>query len=507
MMKRRGKMMLKAIISAAVGVILSATVANAENAPLKVTIQWEKVTAASKLHGAVQLGPEHKNEPLHDKIIQDLHDLQADIVRYIPWYPDPPSAVAELYPPANGKTSWDFSAIDPPLEEFLKAMDGHSFIMNFSTIPEWMFKTEKPVDPLKAAWGYEQGTELSAGLQDLGDYCARLVSWYTQGGFKDEYGKWHESGHHFTFPYWEVMNEPELEHATTPEQYTERYDAIVGAIHKVSPQTKFIGLALGLPMWEPKYFTYFLNPRNHRPGIPIDFVSYHFYATYRTDFGRKEQIATVFDQADHLLDTIRYIEAIRDQFAETTGMVIDEMGTGPVGWAVPDSSADYLAFEYQLSAAMYAYLYGQMAALGVDAANVSGLVRSRPGSIFQELAMVDSETGQPNNRYWGLKLLLSNLCPGDKLVATSIASQNPFGGHEPRELPVYMQGFVTESGVRKLLLVNKCEGPSEVLVPGAQNARMEVVDQTTGNRSVSSVQLSSDTITLRGLAVAVVTFP
>ena len=33
----------------------------------------------------------------------------------------------------------------------------------------------------------------------------------------------------------------------TPEQYTARYDAIVSAIHAVSPETKFMGLALGAP--------------------------------------------------------------------------------------------------------------------------------------------------------------------------------------------------------------------------------------------------------------------
>jgi hypothetical protein len=125
--------------------------------------------------------------------------------------------------------------------------------------------------------------------------------------------------------------------------------------------------------------------------------------------------------------------------------------------------------------------------------------------MFQELATL-SETGQPNSRYLGLKLLLSNLRPGDKLVATGVPSPSMLGGHEYRKLPVYMQAFLTQSGVRKLLLVNKREGESQVVVPGAQNARMEFVDQTTGTPPVGSVQLTSNTITLHGLAVAVVTF-
>jgi hypothetical protein len=30
-------------------------------------------------------------------------------------------------------------------EDFMNATAGHSVILNFSTIPQWMFKTEKPV--------------------------------------------------------------------------------------------------------------------------------------------------------------------------------------------------------------------------------------------------------------------------------------------------------------------------------------------------------------------------
>ena len=94
-----------------------------------------------------------------------LHELGADYVRYVPWLPYPRQAVAELAAPKDGKTSWDFSHIDPTLDDFMKATEGHSVVINFSTIPAWMYKTDKPViypdDPNQVFWSYTQGTELA----------------------------------------------------------------------------------------------------------------------------------------------------------------------------------------------------------------------------------------------------------------------------------------------------------------------------------------------------------
>ena len=64
------------------------------------------------------------------------------------------------------------------------------------------------------------------------------MSW-RQGGFKDEYGKWHASDHHYRFDYWEVLNEVEYEHNMTPELYTTLYDAIVRETQKTAPGMKY----------------------------------------------------------------------------------------------------------------------------------------------------------------------------------------------------------------------------------------------------------------------------
>jgi hypothetical protein len=286
-----------------------------------ISIDWGKTIAISRSAPTLQLGEFpvlRMGSPLHDSSFAALKQLGADYVRYVGWLSYPRLAVAELESPTSNTTSWDFSLIDPMMKDFLAATSGHSVVMNFSTIPAWLFKTSQPVkypsDPNQAYWGYTQGTELKdpSGRQ-LGDYYARIVSWYTRGGFTDENGKLHTSGYHYSFPIWEVLNEVNLEHHTTPEQYTRRYDAIVSAIHKVSPETKFMGIAFGGSN-DPKMFEYFLDHSHHKPGIPLDFISYHFYASPSLNQDINNWQYTFFDQADGFLDNVRYIEAIRKPY-------------------------------------------------------------------------------------------------------------------------------------------------------------------------------------------------
>jgi len=324
----------------------------------KVTVNWDKVVTVSKTTPTLQVvvnPPLRRGSQIHDRVFQALRELGADYVRYVPWLPYPKLGVAELEPPQDGKTSWDFSLIDPMMEDFMNATAGHSVILNFSTIPQWMFKTEKPVpypaDPDQVTWDYEKGTEFrDASLKEVGDYYARLVSWYTQGGFTDEYGKRHESGHHYKIEYWEVLNEVDFEHQMSPETYTRVYDAIVSSIRHVEPQMKFVGVALAgtspntfLEENIPGYFEYFLNPKNHKPGIPVDMISYHFYANPTADQSPEVQQYTFFDQAAGFLNSVRYLESIRQRLSPKTQTDLDELGCIPADdnavprKAIPDS--------------------------------------------------------------------------------------------------------------------------------------------------------------------------
>jgi len=475
-----------------------------------VSVNWEKVVRVSQTAATLQVVVSpllRRGSPLHDRIFQELRNLNCDDVRYVPWLPYPKLAVPELEPPASGKTSWDFSLIDPMTEDFMDATAGHSVMMNFSVIPEWMFKTPKPVhypfDPNQVTWDYQQETEFrDPSLKEVADYYARLVGWYTQGGFTDEDGRRHASGHHYKIDSWEVLNEIDLEHQMSPQTYTRVYDAIVSAIHKVAPHIKFVGVALSVTS-RPDYFEYFLNHQNHKPGIPLDMISYHFYAFQQPGQDIASEQYNFFDQVDGFLTAVRYIEDIRERLSPQTQTAVDEMGAianddmhqdepGHVAKPIPPAY-------WNLCAALYAYVYGNISRLGVNALGESALAQL-PG-FFPSVTMVDWKTGQPNARYWVLKLIRQDFGPGDVLVATSTQAPSTV-------LPqVYAQGFITPDGKRKVLLVNKRDAPVQVSLPGGSGGDMQYVDQQTGSKPAADARMSGDTLTLQPFAVAVVTLP
>jgi len=483
----------------------------AQDQPVKVTALWDKVIRTTQTTPTLQVvvnPPLERGTPVHDNAFQSLHDLGADYVRYVPWLPYPKLGVAELEPPADGKTSWDFTLIDPMTIDFLEATKGHSVILNFSTIPQWMYKTDLPIpypaDPSQVTWDYEKGTELrDPTTKEVADYYARLLAWYTKGGFTDEFGKRHESGYHYSIPYWEVLNEIEFEHHTSPETYTRLYDETVTAMKKVQPDLKFVGMALATTT-DPHYFEYFLDHNNHKPGIPLDFISYHFYAIPTPDETPEVEQFTFFDQADGFLKTVRFVEAIRKRLSPETRTTIDELGVisaddsaqGEPGHVAKPIENSY----WNLAGALYAYLFGELTNIGIDVAGESQLV-GYP-TQFPSVSMVDWTDGKPNARFWVLKLLHDNFGPGDKLV--EIAPPSP---PQSTQDYVYSLAFACHNGKRRVLLVNKRNRPFDLTVTGATGGQLDYVDQTTGFQPPATVKLGEETFKLNGYGVSVVTLP
>jgi len=470
---------------------------------LRLTINWNKTTMVSKTTPTLQVvvnPPLRHGEPLSIAAYKAVKLLGANYVRYVPWLPYPRLAVAELEPPTAQKTSWDFNLIDPMTKDFLAATKGHPTVMNFSTMPAWLFKTDKPVtyptDPNQPYWNYTQGTLLvdPSGKQ-LGDYYNRLVSWYVDGGFTDENGLYHKSGYHYKFPVWEVLNEVESEHSTSPEDYTKRYDAIVEGIRRASPKTKFMGMALSDPKNGLAFVKYFLNPAHHAPGIDLDYISYHFYASPSPSQTISDWQNTFFEQADGFLGTVRKIEAIRKALSPETKTDLDELGVIlPTDNTAKDNIPPPRAY-WNLAGSLFGYLYIELSRLGIDIVGESQLI-GYP-TQFPSVSMMDWTTNEPNARFWVLKLIKDSFHPGDSLVETSIVGQDSGD--------IDAQAFATHSG-HKLLLVNKRDHVIELTLADGQNARALSVDESTEDGPAHKVTLVGGKITLEPFAVTVVSF-
>lgn len=463
-----------------------------------VKIDWEKTLMTSKTTPTLQVVTNpmlQRGASIHNASFKALQEIGADYVRFVPWFPYSRMAVMELHPPTKDKTFWDFSEIDPMVDDFMGATKGHSVVMNFSTIPVWMFQTADPVPLMENLdmphWRYNQGAVLKdTTLKQVADYFERVFSWYTKGGFTDELGQFHKSDHHYHFSYWEVLNEPDLEHHLSPEAYTSIYDAIVLRLKKISPQTKFVGLSLAHET-NPAYFEYFLNPANHNPAVPLEGISYHFYA--RPNFnGQSIGVYNYlfFEQANGFLDRVRYIESIRKRLAPQVFTQINEIGSMTSGHDYESPIPDAY---WNLSGAVYAYLYIELTKLGIDVAGESQLV-GYP-SQFPSVSMINWTNGKPNARFWVLKLIQSNFGPGDRLVSTY------------RKFPqVAMQAFMTSKG-KRLLMVNKSDSSRTIQLPqAATGVEAEMVDVKSGDGPPRKIMLDQPKLVLPPFSVTVISF-
>eukprot|EP00054_Salpingoeca_dolichothecata_P032975 m.266817 g.266817 ORF g.266817 m.266817 type:complete len:637 (+) comp31560_c0_seq1:162-2072(+) len=390
--------------------------------------------------------------PIHDNAWQSLAQLEADFVRFVPWFPYPWKSVAELDAPVSGKpTSWNFEHIIPQFYDFMNATHtrGHSTVINFSTQPCWLYNAKNcsyPANPDQSDFGYVRGNALKdPTATDLAAYYGRLLSWMMKGEFVDEHNITHTGGPGFSnMTYWEVFNEGE--HGYNASWYTHDYDKVVSKIREEADpehRLKFVGIGGASPSWIP----YFLNRSNHIvKDIPLDYVSVHFYAgcSNRTDPTTYEEF---FSRADgFILGMNTSIIPSRDQHSPSTKFDLDELGV-----IMPDDNDPSFGIDGNLpniywnaAGAMYAYLFGNLALMGVDVLGHSQLAGSPkipewgiPLPQYPSVSLLDWRTGYGNARYWVLKLLLENFAPGDIFVNTTVSipppspptPANPFCGY------------------------------------------------------------------------------
>ena len=395
-------------------------------------------------------GTKFKN-PIHDQAWASLAALEADLVRYVPWYPYPHVSVAELTAPVSGSpTSWNFSYILPMLLDFLNstAERNHSTVINFSTQPCWLFgdsmnKTQNcsfPANPDESFFGYVRGDR--ANLLDptskmMSEYYARLLSWLILGEFTDETGVKHTGGPAVDLSaakghVWELFNEGE--HKYTLEQYIHDYDIIVPAMISAvgadrAPKFMGIGGAKG-PRGSPSWIPGFLDKSRHTGAAPVDYVSQHFYAgcSNRTD---PDTFTDFFSRAASFIseEAIPSIAAVEASDFPNVVLDFDEVGV-----IMPDDNdpsfgidANLPSIYWNAAAAMYAYLFTQLAPLGhgivLGHSQLAGSPKIPEWGIplpqYPSVSLLDWRTGLGNARYWALKLLIEEFGPGDRFVGTT----------------------------------------------------------------------------------------
>lgn len=490
-------------------------IAQAQN-PLVVSVDWTKEVGVSKTHATMQVIPNaraRRGQPLHEVTYSAIKDLDAKYVRYLLWGPYPRLQIAALEAPTSKGTSWNFEHIDPELIDFLEATKGREPVVNFSSVPPWMLTRSKsssyPKKLDEMDWGCVDGSFDPAHWQlrdptgkELGDYYARIVSWYTRGGFTDENGRYHHSGHKYDLPWWGVLNEFTF---LGPERYTIIYDAIVSAIRKVSPTTRFVSIEMagmaftGTP--DPKFFEYFLNPKNHQPGIQVDMIGFHFYAIPAKSQDMEHWQYTFFDQTDALFTQIEFTESIRKRLSPDALVYLDELGSilpGDLATCSSKSAPAIPSLYWNLSAAHYAYLYAELTKRGISAAAQAGF-SFYPGN-FASVSMVDWNLGDLNARFHALKLIRRSFGPGDRLMLTKV------GSSISAQEDVYAQAFTTPAA-RKLLIVNKRSRAVEIQLNTLGKVHsVDVVDEESAKKGIRAEALDGQHLQLNPFAVVVVSF-
>jgi hypothetical protein len=503
----------------------------------KVVIDWEHVTAISKTVATLQVVANPvlntKTSPVAPKLFQNLRDLQADLVRYVPWFPYPLVGVAELEPPNadTRTTSWNFTSelqqqfldtfhavTDPPLPSSSSSDSTSSakkrVVINFSTQPTWMFNTTdwsyNNKDPDKANWNYPRGRWINTTTKLVADYYGRLASWIIKGNFLDEFGTLIEGGPALgdKITHWEIFNEPDGEHGLTPEQYNTLFDAVVRAIRNDADpdhRIQFVGLAMeGHNQWD--FWKTFLTKENHEPdtqdAVVSGMASFHWYGSPSS----RTNVSTFvkpFEQIYIFLNEVDKIIAMRDDLSPTTALAVNEAGVIPpddnkIG--VEDSPPIY----YNMAAAVFTVLVSELSVKGIDLVGSSQFCGCPEIPLwdisdrqFPGVSMTNWTTGSGNPRYWALKLYLQYFGPGDKIVASS-----PVG---PSDDKIFLQARITKYHNKYVIIVvNKTDQQQTVKLKHLIGARVSIVDETTHDQPWKEYTSNSRSLNLEPFAVAVV---
>jgi len=415
-------------------------------------------------------------------------------------------------PPRNN-TYWNFEHFDPIVKNVLEATKDRKPILSFSTTPNWLWTQSGgapihyyPSDWRGIDWNYNVGNELvDPTCTAVGQYFGRLISWYTRGGFYDEYGQFYASPHRIDPSSFmiEILNEPEGEHSIGPELYICIYDAAQYWVREwADPDHKieFVGLALESET-NLDFFSEYLNLSNHKANTTLDWISYHRYAIGSTRTNITQWETDFFPDYDAFFPVIENIQKIRSELSPNTKTTMDEVGVILNDDNDPNA-VDFPRIYFNAVSALFAYMVGHVTTLDIEVVGASQMVGYPKLDVmggldpdYSSVTLLNWTTGAGTARYHTLDLLSRAFAEGDKIVSTTSSSNDVYG-------LAFLGG--RDQKQRRILVVNKLSIVSYVTIPNTKGTFWRVVDPTTGENPAKRFKSTSDTVRLEPWTVAII---
>lgn len=297
---------------------------------------------------------------------------------------------------------WDFQRLDDAISQ-LRARN-ISFVLNVRHAPPWMYDSV--------------GQLPDQNFPAFATYMARLVGWYNAGGFTDDLGVFHASGHEHWVPTWEVWNEPKSGAEIpgpvpdrraapwmTAERFARLYDQSVEAMRAVDPTIQTGGPALGSYPDNDYLRTFVANEH-----APLDFFSFHFYAATDPQEPDAQVLGAV--TGDRFLQRVIANRQMLDQLrpGQHIPIWIDEVGFNEIAHAPFDlRGAEPISYAFVADTFINAE---QQGVAMLDQFHILGNA---------QLGLLDINSLQPYRQYWFYRLLAQLFPPGLTLYPVSVS--------------------------------------------------------------------------------------
>ena len=271
-----------------------------------------KKLGSFKILNATNGGPWHKRHA-KDQFRSNFEDYKAARIPYsrnhdsgvIGIYGGPFSHdVTKIFPrfeaDVNDPASYDFACTDESILACLEA--GTQTFFRLGETIEHQIKKHSTIPP--------------ADFQKWAEICEHIIRHYNEG--------WAD-GLHLNMQYWEIWNEPDLDPDDSPNkrtwggtraQFFDMYEIASKHLKAKFPHLKIGGPALANDM---EWAADFLSQMQQR-GAPIDFFSWHIYATTpekviaRAQTAKRLLIENGYENAESILNEWNYVKGWENEF-------------------------------------------------------------------------------------------------------------------------------------------------------------------------------------------------